>query len=88
MVLRKVKVDRVPAVVYLFEDRLVVASDEGERAIPIGRVARVTTKGSVRTGRITVDLVEGGGLVIAGLRARDARTAHRVLVRLAAQRDA
>lgn len=84
MVLRNVKVDQVPAVVYLFEDRLVVDSDRGERAVPIGRVARVTTKGAVRTGRIAVDLVDGGRLVITGLRARDARTAHRTLVRLAA----
>jgi len=87
MVLDKVKVNGAAATVYLFTDRLVVRTEDDEQEICVGEIARVATKGTVRTGTVTVGLADGGLLAIRGLRLRDARLAHRTLVRLAGGRD-
>src|SRR4051812_17497283 len=48
LALTKVRVDGAAADLYVYDDRLVVATAHGERIIPMGRLERVATRRSWR----------------------------------------
>lgn len=86
LALESVRVNRQPARVYAFADRVEVLDPRGTRVIALADVARIRSKIGMRRGRIIVEVREGETLEIRNLKAADATVAFRLLVELA--RDA
>jgi hypothetical protein len=83
LALDDVKVNRRPARVYAFADRIEVVDRHGLRTVRLTDVMRITNKTGLRRGRITV-IVEGGDRIeIRSLRSADTPVAFRLLVELA-----
>jgi hypothetical protein len=86
LALRSIKVNGRRAGLFAYPDRIELVDDEGVRTIPLTEVARISAKGGVRKGRLTIVTGEGP-LEVRGLRMRDVGVAYRILVRLAADRN-
>jgi hypothetical protein len=86
LALVKVRINRRAGNVYVYEDRIVVATDAGERTIPMDDLERLATRRTWRGARILLALTDGEIVEIRGLSASHARGAHRTIVGLARAR--
>jgi hypothetical protein len=69
---------------YVYEDRLVVTTETGERVIAMSRLERVATRRNWRGSvRVRLALADDEILEIAGLNASSASVAHRTIVGIA-----
>jgi hypothetical protein len=84
LALRNVQVERRVANVYVYDDRIVVVTDGGERVIPMRRVERVATRRSWRgQPRLLLALAGGEVAEIRKLDASSTAVAHRTIVGIA-----
>lgn len=82
----RIRVDGRAGNVYVFDDRLVVATDAGERVIPMAEVERVASRRTWRGARLLVGLAGAEVLQIRGLGGSATSVAHRTIVDLARRR--
>jgi hypothetical protein len=84
LALTRIQVDRRAADLYVYDDRLVVATDTGERAIPMARLERVATRRTWRgSARILLALTGDEIVEVRGLKQSSATVAHRTIVAIA-----
>ena len=83
LALTKVRVGRARGQVYVFDHRLELVTDDGERTIPITDVERVAQRRSWRGARLLLALTGGQIVEIRRLRPADAVVAHRTILALA-----
>jgi hypothetical protein len=83
LALRSVRVNGRAANLYVFDDRLVVATDAGDRVIPMDRLERVATRRSWRGARLLLALADDEMLQVRGLSASSTSVAHRTIVGIA-----
>jgi hypothetical protein len=84
LALRNVQVNRRVANVYVYDDRIVVATDDGERIIPMQRLERVATRRSWRgQPRLVLALANDETAEISKLDAKSTAVAHRTIVGIA-----
>jgi hypothetical protein len=87
LALDSVKVNGRKARVFAYEDRVEVFDEEGVQQVSLTEVSRITVKGGLRKGRVSIFTAAGEQLEIRGLRVRDVGVAYRILVRLASDRN-
>ncbi len=81
LALRGVRVGGLPADLYVYADRIVVAAGDSERSIPMGRVERVATRRTWGRGARLILGLRGGEIVeIRRLTQSATVTAHRTIV--------
>jgi len=84
LALHDVQVNRRVANVYVYDDRIVVVTDDGERIIPMRRLERVATRRSWRgQPRLLLSLTDDEIAEIGKLDAKSTAVAHRTIVGLA-----
>jgi len=84
LALTRVRVDGVAADLYVYDDRLVVATQHGEHAIPMGRVERIASRRTWRGSTRILLALSGDQIVeVRGLKASSASVAHRTIVAIA-----
>jgi hypothetical protein len=84
LALRNVQVNRRLANVYVYDDRIVVATDDGERIIPMRRLERVATRRSWRgQPRLLLSLSDDEIAEVSKLDATSTAVAHRTIVEIA-----
>jgi hypothetical protein len=81
--LNRVRVNRKPALVTLFADRIVLADPDGERVRPMSELRSSAVRRAIAKARLVLTFVDGEVWQVTGLRVPDASFAHRTLVRLA-----
>lgn len=83
LVLTNVRVGRARGRVYVFDDRLELVTDDGERMIPITDVERVAQRRSWRGARLLLALTGGQVIEVRRLGPADTAVAHRTILALA-----
>jgi len=84
LALRNVQVNRRVANLYVYDDRIVVATDDGERIIPMRRLERVATRRSWRgQPRLLLSLSDDEIAEVSKLDATSTAVAHRTIVEIA-----
>jgi hypothetical protein len=84
LALTRVRVDGVAADLYVYDDRLVVATANGERIIPMGRLERVATRRTWRGApKLLLALGKEEIVEVRHLSASSTVTAHRTIVAIA-----
>jgi hypothetical protein len=83
LALQKVRVNGRAAGLYVYDDRLVLATDAGDREIPMHRLERVATRPSWRGARLLLALRDDEILEVRGLSASSASVAQRTIVGIA-----
>jgi hypothetical protein len=84
LALTNVRVDGRAADLYVYADRLVVATEHGEQVIPMGRLERVATRRSWRGGaRLRLALTGNEIVEVRKLSTSTTVTAHRTIVGIA-----
>ena len=86
LALVKVRINRRAGNVYAYEDRIVIATDAGDRVIPMDDLERLATRRTWRGARILLALTDGEVVEIRGLSTSHASGAHRTIVGLARAR--
>jgi hypothetical protein len=86
LALQKVRVDGRPANLYVFDDRIVIATEAGDRVIPMDRLERIATRRSWRGARLLLALSDDEVLQVRGLSASSTSLAHRTIVGIARSR--
>jgi len=84
LALKDVRVGGLPADLYVYDDRIVIAGGDGERRIPMGRLERVATRRAWGRGARLLLALSGGEVVeVRRLSASATGTAHRTIVAIA-----
>jgi len=84
LALKDVRVGGLPADLYVYDDRIVIAGGGGERRIPMGRLNRVATRRAWGRGaRLLLALSDGEVVEVRRLSASATGTAHRTIVAIA-----
>jgi hypothetical protein len=84
LALTRVRIDGVAADLYVYDDRLVVTTEAGDRVIPMGRLERVATRRTWRGGAKLLLALSGDELVdVRKLSPSTSVTAHRTIVAIA-----
>jgi hypothetical protein len=84
LALQGVRVGGQAADLYVYDDRLVITSGDGERTIPMGRVERVATRRTWGRGaRLLLTLPDGEIVEVRRLTPSATVTAHRTIVAIA-----
>ncbi len=83
LALTKVRVGRARGQVYVFDHRLELVTDDGERTIPITDVERVAQRRSWRGARLLLTLTGGQIIEVRRLSPADTAVAHRMILALA-----
>ena len=83
LALTNVRVGRARGRVYVFDDRLELVTDAGERTIPITEVERVARRRSWRGGRLLLALTGGQVIEVRRLGPTDTAVAHRTILAIA-----
>ena len=83
LALTKVRVGRARGQVYVFDHRLELVTDDGERTIPITDVERVAQRRSWRGARLLLTLTGGQIIEVRRLSPADTAFAHRTILALA-----
>lgn len=83
LALTKVRVGGRAGNVYVYDDRIVVATGPSDRTIPMADLERVATRRSWRGARLLLALTDGEVLQVRGLSASATSTAHRTIVAIA-----
>jgi hypothetical protein len=84
LALRNVRVNRRSAHVYVYDDRIVVTTDEGERVIPMAQLERIATRRNWRgRPRLILALSSGELTEIRRLDAQSTWVAHRTIIDIA-----
>lgn len=83
LALTNVRIGRKRGSLFVFEDRIELATDGGEHRIPITDVERVANRRSWRGARLLVSLTGGQIIQVRRLRPADIAVAHRTILALA-----
>jgi hypothetical protein len=83
LALTKVRVNGRAANLYVYDDSLVVATDDGERIIPMDRLERIATRRTWRGARLLLALADDEVVQVRGLSASSTSVAHRTIVGIA-----
>jgi hypothetical protein len=83
LALTKVRVNRRPGNLYVYDDRLVIETVSGDQEIPMSEVERVATRRSVRGARLLLALSNGDIVQVHRLSVSSTRFAHRTIVAIA-----
>jgi hypothetical protein len=84
LAVRGVRVNGLAADLYVYDDRIVITSDEGDRRIPMRQLDRVATRRAWGRGARLLLALSGGEIVeIRRLSASATGTAHRTIVTIA-----
>jgi hypothetical protein len=84
LALMGVRVAGLPADVYVYDDRIVIATGNGERVLSIGRLERVATRRNWRgASRLLLALSDGEVVEIRKLDSSATGVAHRTIVGIA-----
>jgi len=84
LALTRVRVDGAAADLYVYDDRLVVTTEHGDRVIPMGRLERVATRRTWRGGAKLLLALSGDQIVeVRKLSPSTTVTAHRTIVGIA-----
>lgn len=83
LVLTNVRIGRDRGRLFVFEDRLEIVTDDGERTIPITHIERVAQRRSWRGARLLLALTGGQIIEVRRLRPADTVRAHRTILALA-----
>ena len=83
LALTNVRIGRGRGRLYVFEDRLEIVTDDGERTIPIADIGRVANRRSWRGTRLLLTLTGGQVIEVRRLRPADTTVAHRTILALA-----
>lgn len=83
LALQKVRINLRRGSVFVYDDRFVVSTDQGERSIPMGRLDKLSTRKSLRGAKLLL-LFDGDEMLeIRGLSASHTAVAHRTIVEVA-----
>ena len=83
LVLTKVRIGRKPGSLYVFDDRLELETDDGDRTVPITQLERVTNRRSWRGSRLILAFSGGRVIEVRGLSPSHATRAHRTILTIA-----
>lgn|GEM_PF-7134509 len=83
LALTKVRIGRTRGTLYVFDDRLELSTDTGERTVPITHVERVTNRRSWRGARLLLALTGGQVIEVRGLSPAHTSVAHRTILTIA-----
>lgn len=83
LALANVRVGRDRGSLFVYDDRLVITSDHGERTIPITDIERVANRRSWRGTRLLLALTSGSVVQVRRLRPADLTVAHRTILAIA-----
>jgi hypothetical protein len=83
LMLRNVRLGSSRGSLFVFGDRLELATDDGDRRIPITDIERVANRRSIRGSRLLIAIRGGQVIEVRRLSASDTATAHRVILAIA-----
>lgn len=84
LALSKVRVNRRVASLFVYSDRLVIATADGERSVPLTHLERVASRRDWRgRAHLLLALDDDTVLDVRGLSASDTSVAHRTIVGIA-----
>jgi hypothetical protein len=83
LALANVRIGRERGSMFVYDDRLVITSDVGERTIPITDVERVANRRSWRGNRLLLALTGGSVVQVRRLQPADLAVAHRTILAIA-----
>lgn len=83
LLLRNVRLGSARGTMFVFDDRLELSTDDGERTIPITQLERVANRRSLRGSRLLLALSDGQVIEIRRLSASDTAVAHRTILAIA-----
>jgi len=83
LALTKIRINRRAGNLYVYDDRLVIETLDGEREIPMGALERVATRRSMAGARLLLALSSGEIVTVRRLSGSAARVAHRTIIEVA-----
>ena len=83
LALTKVRIGRARGRLYVFDDRLIVSTDAGDRTVPIAHIERVANRRSWRGARLLLALADGQVIEVRGLTPANTTVAHRTILAIA-----
>ena len=83
LLLAKVRINRRAGNLYVFDDRIEIVTDTGNRIIPMHELERLTTRRSWRGAKLLLALTDGEIIDVRRLAASHASRAHRTIIAIA-----